>query len=200
MRTGEWFKLALTLLFAAGLVGCGPKGNQVEKVVSGPKTYVGSEECKVCHLEHYDSWKMTLHSRTLQDVTQNRDAVITAIDSDKIRLDLKLREKELKVPLDQIYIPKMEEIKFIIGVQWEQRYLVEKNGRLYIAPIQYNAWNNTWTNYREADWDKRPWTEKCGGCHAMGTDLEKDTFSEAAVGCEACHGPASNHVALPKTA
>jgi len=93
MRTGEWFKLALTLLFAAVLVGCGPKGNQVEKVVFGPKTYVGSEECKVCHLEHYDSWKMTLHSRTLQDVTQNMDAIITEINPETIRADLKQLER-----------------------------------------------------------------------------------------------------------
>ena len=200
MTNRGWVIIAFMLLLAAELVGCGPKENQVEKVVSNPKTYVGSEECKVCHLEHYDSWKTTLHSRTLQDVTQNIDAIITEINPEAIRADLKQLEKELKVPVDKIYIPKVEEIKYTIGVQWEQRYLVEKNGRLYIAPIQYNAWNNTWTNYREADWDKRPWTEKCGGCHAMGTDLEKDTFSEAAVGCEACHGPASNHVALPKTA
>jgi len=159
MRTGEWFKLALILLFAAVLVGCGPKENQVEKVVYGPKTYVGSEECKVCHLEHYDSWKTTLHSRTLQDVTINRDAIITTIDPEVIRADLKKLENDLKVPVDQIYIPNVGEIKYTIGVQWEQRYLVEKNGRLYIAPIQYNAWNNTWTYYREAVWDKRPWAE-----------------------------------------
>ncbi len=201
MRTKGWFFLGLALLAAMGLIACNSSDKtKVKEIVAGPKAYVGSEECKVCHLEHYDSWKMTLHSRTLQDVTINRDALITAIDPEVIRADLKKVENDLKVPVDQIYIPKIEEIKYTIGVQWEQRYLVEKNGRLYIAPIQYNAWNNTWTNYREADWDKRPWTEKCGGCHAMGTDLEKDTFSEASVGCEACHGPGSHHVALPKTA
>ncbi len=200
MKTGEWFKLALILLFAAGLVGCGSKENQIEKVVSGPKTFVGSEECKVCHLEHYDSWKTTLHSRSLQDVTQNRDAIITEINPEVIRADLKKLEKELKVPVDKIYIPKIEEIKYTIGIQWKQRFLVEKNGKLYIAPVQYNAWDNTWTNYREASWDKRPWLEKCGGCHAMGADLDKNTFSEPAVGCEACHGPGSHHVALPKRA
>jgi predicted CXXCH cytochrome family protein len=34
----------------------------------------------------------------------------------------------------------------------------------------------------------------------MGLDLEKNTFAEARVGCEACHGPGSHHAALPKTA
>ena len=200
MKKSGWINLVLTIWIAALLVGCSSDKAEMKKLVAGPKTYVGSEQCKVCHLEHYDSWKMTLHSRTLQDVTQNQDALITGIDPEVIRADLKKREKELKVPVDEIYIPKVEEVKYTQGVQWRQRYVVEKNGKLYIAPIEYSAWSHDWVNYREADWDKRPWIEKCGGCHATGVDIEKDTFTEAGVGCEACHGPASHHVALPKTA
>jgi formate-dependent nitrite reductase cytochrome c552 subunit len=200
MKTSGWIKLALTVLLAGGLIGCGPDEVKVEKMLAGPKTYIGSEQCKVCHLEHYDSWKMTLHSRTLQDVTENRDAMITGIDPAVIRADLKKREKELKVPVDEIYIPKVEDIKFTQGIQWKQRYVVAKNGTLYIAPIEYNAWSHEWVNYHEADWDKRSWIDKCGGCHATGVNLEKGTFAEAGVGCESCHGPASHHVALPKTA
>ena len=200
MKKSGWIKFALTIWIAALLVGCSSDKAEMEKLVTGPKIYVGSEQCKVCHLEHYDSWKMTLHSRTLQDVTENQDALITGIDSEVIRADLKKREKELSVPVNEIYIPKVEEIKFTQGVQWRQRYVVEKNGKLYIAPIEYNAWSHDWINYREADWDKRPWIEKCGGCHATGVNVKEDTFAEAGVGCEACHGPASLHVALPKTA
>jgi len=200
MKKSGWINLALTIWIAGLLVGCSSDKAEMEQLVTGPKTYVGSEQCKVCHLEHYDSWKMTLHSRTLQDVTENQDALITGIDSEVIRADLKKREKELRVPVDEIYIPKVEEVKFTQGVQWRQRYVVEKNGKLYIAPIEYNAWSHDWVNYREADWDKRPWIEKCGGCHATGVNVKKDTFTEAGVGCEACHGPASHHVALPKTA
>jgi formate-dependent nitrite reductase cytochrome c552 subunit len=200
MKTSGWIKLALMVLLAAGLAGCGSDEVKVEKMLTGPKTYIGSEQCKVCHLEHYDSWKMTLHSRTLQDVTENRDAMITGIDPAVIRADLKKREKELKVPVNEIHIPKVEDIKYTQGIQWKQRYVVAKNGKLYIAPIEYNAWSHEWVNYHEADWDKRPWIDKCGGCHATGVNLEKSTFSETGVGCEACHGPASHHVALPKTA
>jgi len=173
---------------------------KIEEVITGPMTYVGSEQCKVCHLEHYDSWKMTLHSRTLQDVTQNRDALITDIDPKVIRASLKKVDKNLKVPVEQIYIPKVEEIKYTIGIQWKQRFLIERKGKLYIAPIQYNAWDNTWSAYHENDWDQHSWDERCGGCHVTGLDLEKNTFTETAVGCEACHGPGSHHVALPKKA
>jgi hypothetical protein len=34
----------------------------------------------------------------------------------------------------------------------------------------------------------------------MGVDLEKKTFSEPRVGCEACHGPGSHRAALPEKA
>ena len=159
MKTIGWIWLIITIILTFGLAACGSDNAKVEEVVTGPKTYVGSEQCKVCHLEHYDSWKMTLHSRTLQDVTQNQDAVITDLNPEIIRADLKKREKELKVPLDEIYIPKVEDIRFTQGVQWKQRYVVAKNNTLYIAPIEYNAWDHQWTPYREATWDKRPWIE-----------------------------------------
>lgn len=202
MKRIEWVQLALTALLAGGLAGCGPGEPEfdVKEILSKPKTYVGSEECKFCHLEHFDSWKNTLHSRTIMDVTQNRDALIAEIDPDVIRADLKKLEKDLKVPLDKIYIPKVEDIKYTIGMQWKQGFLIEKNGELYVAPIKYNAKTDRWVNYHEDDWDKRSWTKYCAGCHAMGVNLETKTFSEPSVGCEACHGPGSHHLALPEKA
>jgi hypothetical protein len=130
-----WIKLALTTLLAGGLVGCGPGGPEIDiqEILSRPKTYVSSEECRFCHLEHYDSWRTTLHSRTIQDVTENLDALITEINPEVIRADLNKLEKELNLPVDEIYIPKVEEIRYTIGNQWKQRFLVEKNGMLYIA-------------------------------------------------------------------
>ena len=118
----------------------------------------------------------------------------------RIRADLAKLGDKLKVPADQIFIPKVEDIKYTIGSQWKQRYIVEKNGILYIAPIQYFADTDRWVNYNEATWEKNPWLLKCGGCHATGVDLDKQKFSEPAVTCEACHGKGSWHAALPKTA
>jgi len=182
------------------VAGCDRGPEQFQEMLAKPKTHVGSEQCKTCHLEHYDSWKTTLHSRTIQDVTENLDALVADIDSKVIRADLKKMEKDLKVPVDEIYIPKPEDIKYTIGVQWKQMYLVEHNKVLYIAPVQYNVWSHSWITYHEDDWDKRPWTQYCGGCHSMNVDMQKGTFSEARVGCEACHGPGSHHAALPKAA
>ncbi len=96
-----------------------------------------------------------------------------------------------------MYIPNEEEILYTIGSQWKQRYLIRHEGKLKIAPTQFNVDSGRWVNYHDHDWDKRPWMKKCGGCHATGVDLEKDTFIEPGVGCESCHGPGSHHAALP---
>lgn len=200
--TGKSNALVIVLLLAGFLAGACTTEQPVnmDAVLKQPKTFVGSDTCKQCHLEHYDSWKMTLHSRMLQDAQANKDAIIVPIDEKRIREDLAKLEDKLKVPSAEIYIPKEDEILYTIGSQWKQRYLVKKEGVLYISPIQYNAESDRWVNYQEADWDKRPWLEKCGGCHATGADLEKQTFNEPGVSCEACHGKGSWHAALPKTA
>ena len=201
MAKSRWvLRLAVSCLFLAAAADVRAEAKiDTKKLLSEPKTYVGSEVCRNCHLEHYDAWKRTLHSRMLQDAKANQDAIITEMNPEEIKADLTKIQDKLKVPVDQVYIPKTEEILYTIGSQWKQRYLVKKDGELLIAPTQFNAETGRWVNYHEADWDKRPWLPKCGGCHATGVDLEKKAFIEPGVGCEACHGPGSHHAALPKT-
>ncbi len=187
--------LAMAFVLACG----GEKPIDVKTIMAQPKLYVGSDTCKMCHLEHYDSWKMTLHSRMTQDAQKNKEVIIADFDEKRIREDLAKLDK-LKVPADKIWIPKVDEIKYTIGSQWKQRYIVEKDGILYISPVQFNADTDRWVNYNEDTWDKNPWLLKCGGCHATGVDLEKQKFVEPSIGCEACHGKGSWHAALPKTA
>lgn len=195
----EWIGLGLLTILLAACSAAEPPIN-MQELTSKPKTFMGAEECKKCHLEHYDSWKTTLHSRMLQDVKKNADALMEEINPEVIRADLEKIKDKLKVPPAEIYIPKVEDIRYTIGNQWKQRFLVEKEGMLYISPIQYNLDTGKWVNYNEATWDKKPWIKGCGGCHATGVNLEKNNFNEPGVGCEACHGAGSHHVALPKTA
>ena len=51
--------------------------------------------------------------------------------------------------------------------------------KLYITPVQYFVKNNTWANYNEATWDKKPWILGCGGCHATGVDLREEHLCRA---------------------
>ena len=139
--TGRTMVFVSILLWLCLSACSGEHPVDVNAVIAKPKTYVGSDTCKMCHLEHYDSWKMTLHSRMAQDAQKNRDAIIAPINETEIRAGLALLKDDLKVPADQIYIPKVEDIKITLGTQWTQRYIVEKNATLYIAPIQHDAQN-----------------------------------------------------------
>ena len=98
----------------------------IKAATSQPKAYVGSDTCKMCHLEHYDSWKMTMHSRMLQDAKANQDAIIVPIEEKKIREDLAKLGKKLKVPADKIYVPKIDEILYTIGQPVEAAFFSEK--------------------------------------------------------------------------
>jgi len=192
-----FFTMALALPF----MGCSPeKPVDMKRILAQEKSYVGSDTCKMCHLEHYDSWKETMHSRMTQDAQKNQDAIIAPIDEKEIRKDLAKRSGELKVPAESIYIPKVEDIKIVIGSEWKQRYVVQKDGDYFVAPIEYHSDKHQWLNYYEEDWDKRSWLLLCAGCHATGVDIEKKTYTELGVACEACHGKGSYHAALPKTA
>jgi hypothetical protein len=198
MKGYNMWRWLLTGMVVLGVTACGESPINVEALKKEPKKYVGSETCKLCHLEHYDSWKMTLHSKMMQDAKKNQDAIIVDLDEKTIRADLAKMGDKLKVPADKIFIPKLDQILYTIGSQWKQRFIIEKEGKLYITPIQYYLESHRWYPYNEEKWDKYPWISACGGCHATGVDLEKNTFVEPGVGCEACHGKGSWHVALPK--
>ena len=86
-------------VMALVLSACGgEKAVDIKQLMAQPKAFVGSDTCKNCHLEHYDSWKMTLHSRMLQDAQKNRDAIVAEIDEKRIREDLAKLGDKLKVP------------------------------------------------------------------------------------------------------
>jgi predicted CXXCH cytochrome family protein len=180
------------------LAACGrERAVDIQAIKMEPKKFVGSETCKTCHLEHYDSWKMTLHSRMLISTKKNPHAFVAELNPEIIRADLEKLKDKLKVPPEEVYIPAPDEVLYVIGTQWKQRYVVQKDDTYYIAPVQYNIATRRWVNYHEDNWDQRDWLVRCGGCHATGVDLQERTFSEPAVGCEACHGPGSQHTSLP---
>jgi predicted CXXCH cytochrome family protein len=189
------------LCISIWLAGCGREQTvDIQEVKRQPKTFVGSETCKSCHLEHYDSWKMTLHSRMLIPTQEKPHAFMAELNPEIIRADLEKIKDKLKIPVEEIYIPTPNEVLYAIGTQWKQRYVVQKDGVYYVAPVQYNIATRRWVNYYEDAWDQRDWLVRCGGCHATGVDLQQYTFSEPSIGCEACHGPGSQHTSLPRTA
>jgi len=115
------------------------------------------------------------------------------------------------------------EIKYTYGVSPLQQYLVEfPDGRIQALSITWDSrtkaeggqrWFHQYPaekiDYRdELHWTKRAqnWNFMCADCHSTAvtknydaaTNAFKTTWSEINVGCEACHGPASNHLAWAK--
>ncbi len=106
------------------------------------------------------------------------------------------------------------EISYVIGVGKRQNYLTEfPNGEIHVLPVEWDVKKQSWVNNGGLKdnypgdgefWgdQARIWQIKCGGCHVTGIkinyDKEKASFdtgwADMGIGCEACHGPGSNHV------
>jgi hypothetical protein len=89
-----------------------------------------------------------------------------------------------------------DDLAYVVGGQFSQRYLTEIEGELYILPAQWNIVSGEWVAYHPDDWRERPYTSYCAGCHTTGFDPNTGTWLEDGVQCEACHGPGLDHVAL----
>ena len=109
--------------------------------------------------------------------------------------------------------------EWVIGTTWKQRYVtLFPNGGMHILPIQWDISSERWSDYqglKGANYDHptnfwaskgRTWQDKCGSCHVTGLSYEYDaknhtykntTWVDNGAGCEACHGPGSNHMAAP---
>jgi predicted CXXCH cytochrome family protein len=112
------------------------------------------------------------------------------------------------------------EVKYAFGVDPLQQYLVElPDGRLQVLSLAWDSrpkenggqrWFHLYPNeeIRHDDvlhWTKlnQNWNFMCAECHSTGVRKNYDTakdrfatsFAEISVGCEACHGQGSRHVA-----
>ena len=112
------------------------------------------------------------------------------------------------------------EIRYTFGVYPLQQYLVAfPDGRIQPLPIAWDSrppahggqrWFRLNPGARVAHTGELHWTARqqnwnfmCADCHSTGvrkgydssTDKFRTTWAEISVGCEACHGPASRHVA-----
>jgi tetratricopeptide (TPR) repeat protein len=107
------------------------------------------------------------------------------------------------------------EVLYTFGVEPLQQYLVAfPGGRLQALSAAWDTSARRWFHVNPGpeappgDWlhwtrPGQSWNAMCADCHSTavrkGYDPEKDayatTWSELSVGCEACHGPGSRHVA-----
>jgi predicted CXXCH cytochrome family protein len=156
-----------------------------------PAHYVGSQACEKCHAQIYRHWKNTPMANVVRDPREHPEAIIPDLS---------------KNPLTKFT---KEQVAFVYGSLWKQRYFTKIGDDYFPEPAQWDVTNKVWRPYFVAngtDWwaplyppdnMQRPTGPTCDGCHSVEYDIHTKKVAEWNVGCERCHGPASEHIAQP---
>ena len=211
-----WFKPAPKVKIAG----------QTEPVAVATAEYVGSEACSSCHAQEFAEWRQSQHAKAMQHAdaaTVLGDFKDARFDYNGITTRFFTRDGKFFVNTDG---PdgKMTDFRigYTFGLDPMQQYLIAfPDGRLQALGIAWDTrpaeqggqrWFHLQPDERvdfkdELHWTKRTqnWNFMCADCHS--TDVRKNydeagdrfntTWKEISVGCEACHGPGSNHVKAP---
>jgi len=175
---------ALTLFLSESLV------IQADPNDQNANKYVGSKTCVSCHEQHYRGWKCTLHSKMEQEPIREGQ-------HKNILGDFTVQDPALTFSL--------EDVDMLVGSRFKQRYAKRIGPDFYMLPAQWKVESHQWATYQPkndwwasegiypSEWDRRPYSKLCEGCHTTGYDLETKTAAERNIACEACHGPGSMH-------
>lgn len=192
-----------------------------------PARFAGSESCEKCHHKEYKEWQQSHHAKAMAVATKETvlgDFNNTLFIKDGI-------ESRFYKKGDAFFVHtqgpdgKMDDfqIRYTFGYAPLQQYLVAfPGGRMQCLPIAWDVQTKQWFHlYPELTLDPEEWiywtnqgqnwNSMCADCHSTnlkknynpGTDSYTTTWSEISVGCEACHGPGSDHLAwaaLPEAA
>jgi predicted CXXCH cytochrome family protein len=198
-----------------------PPAGMLPQPESGPAPaspdYVGSAACRRCHEAEHGQWERSLHIQMTRPVAE---ATILGNFADGTRLSESGRSYEFGrrngVPFVRIAFgerpPETFAIDYTLGAKRYQGYLSKlPDGRIYVLPVFWQVSTRRWIDWKEitpvpdgAHDLRQIWNANCFNCHAtnlaQGYDSDarqyRTTWSEMGIGCEACHGPGREHVAL----
>jgi tetratricopeptide (TPR) repeat protein len=190
-------------------------------------SYVGGATCSGCHSQQHDLWKGSHHDMAMQVATDKSvlgNFNHTSFSYNGITSNFFTRDGKFFVNTDGPDGKLADfEIKYSFGFTPLQQYLIEfPGGRLQAFGIAWDSrskeqggqrWFHLYPEQKLKAGDNLHWTSidqnwnyQCADCHS--TNLQKNfnaasnTFntqwSEINVSCEACHGPASNHLSWAK--
>ena len=187
-------------------------------------TFVGSDTCAGCHRTEANLWRGSQHRLAMQHATETSvlgDFHNASFDYYGIHSRFVKSDKKYLVETDgPDGALETFEVKYTFGVDPLQQYIVEfPDGRLQALSLAWDTrpkeqggqrWFHLYPNEEIKHDDVLHWTKlnqnwnfMCAECHSTGVhknyNAAKDrfatTWSEISVGCEACHGHGSRHVA-----
>ena len=213
------------LLIAALLIGGPVLAGEPRASSAG---YVGTQICAECHPAETERWRDSHHDRAMTEATESTvlgdfsDVDFTAHGltsrfyrkgggywvrtdgPDGVLTDYPIRYTFGWWPLQQYLIELPGGRLQALGIAWDSRS-AEQGGQRWFHLYPNEAMDHRhplhWTG-REQNWNYQ-----CAECHStnlqkgydLATDSFKTTWAEINVGCEACHGPGSRHVAEART-
>ncbi len=186
--------------------------------------FVGSAACGECHGKQRDAWRGSDHDLAMQVAGAKSvlgDFANAKFEGAGTTTTFFTRGGEYFVDTEGPDGKRGEfAVKYTFGVRPLQQYLIElPGGRLQALGVAWDSrpkagggqrWFHLYPSSRLGPGDPLHWTGidqnwnfQCSECHS--TNLRKNfdaaqgvfrtTWSEISVGCEACHGAGSNHVA-----
>tara|TARA_R110002124_G_scaffold287329_1_gene473062 strand:- start:2544 stop:4739 length:2196 start_codon:yes stop_codon:yes gene_type:complete len=190
--------------------------------MSSLNNYLGSEQCQSCHEKQFQAWQGSHHDMAMRHAKP--DAVLADFNNAELEFNSKQNSFFKKNEQYWVNIEGPDgqfhdyQIKYTFGYQPLQQYMVEfDDGRVQLIPFAWDSrakadggqrWFHLYPQFtqkhQEFFWTNtgQNWNYMCAYCHSTNVkknfDLKSNsyntTFSEVNVGCESCHGPASNHI------
>ena len=176
--------------------------------------FAGSEACRPCHVDAWESWRTSVHVRMTQPAVEG--AVLGDFTaSHTIRDDGDAYTATNASGHRQIVVTaagdrQRFEPRYTLGEKRLQGYMAPlADGRLYVLPMFWHVEWRRWVGWRDVTPAPRTgthqqqiWNINCFNCHATNIQRNFDTtlrtfattWTEPGVGCEACHGPGRTHI------
>ena len=213
----------INLFFFIFLAGCSSADKSETALQVEIPQYSGSEACGACHETQFSRWENSHHAQAMQHASVDSvrgDFSDAEFQHFNTTSKFYQRDDEFFVLTDNAEGNLQEfQIAYTFGVEPLQQYLIEfTDGRMQALPLAWDSrsdadggqkWFHLYPNEPIVSEDPLHWTGRehnwnfmCAECHstnlvknyAADADSYASTWSEISVGCEACHGPASNHV------
>ncbi len=189
-----------------------------------PTAHVGSAACASCHADVDQRWRRSHHALAMQPATEATVAgdfngarfTYAGVTSTFTRRDGKfvvrtdgpdgtMNDYEVAYtfgvsPLQQYLVPFPDGRLQALSIAWDVRPRDQGGQRWFHLYLRENV-----THRDELHWTRasQNWNHMCAECHSTAVRKNYDAttrrfataYAEVSVGCEACHGPGSHHVA-----
>jgi len=189
-----------------------------QPVAVAPATMVDEQQCQGCHSDQVKDWQGSHHQLAMQEA--NAETMLGDFNNVTFKAENETTRFLRKDGGFWVNTPGIDgknadfKVAYTFGIAPLQQYLIEVGeGRLQALGVAWDTEKHRWfhlypgqgVNFKDPlHWSKPSQNANfmCVECHTTGYqrnfDAAKNTFdshwNSLGVGCQACHGPASNHL------